>query len=182
MGHQGVIMLTPLFSSVWTICVVHKLPQANTTFYFHSTKLTFSFQWQTHWHTQLNMKKAYLLYIQLKWNLCNVPMCNVHGCLIQVLCQLGMHAYTQNQTGKCIQAHIQTHTYCREPSKRAHHSGNAITQSKYSLPPLFSHTAKPSLKLPSVADQQSIHKEQQTTLQTLTAAGGHLLDFSRVYS
>lgn len=69
-------------------------------------------------------------------------------------------------TTSCMQTH--KHTHCSEPSEGAHQSGNAITQSKYSLPPLFSHTAQQSLKLPSVADQQSIHKQQQTTLATLT--------------
>ena len=82
--------------------------------------------------------------------------------------------YSHPSTNACTQKQMHTHTnthaciYCSKPSKGAHQSGNAITQSKYSLPPLFSHTAKQSLKLPCVADQQSIHKQQPTTLATLT--------------
>lgn len=64
--------------------------------------------------------------------------------------------------------HTPTHTNSSIPSKGAHQSGNAITQSKYSLPPLFSHTAKQPLKLPSMADQQSIHKQEQMTLPPLS--------------
>ena len=97
-------------------------------------------------------------------------MCTL--CYSQVYSRIGMHAETLKQAGKHIRTltHKHTHTriYCSKPSEGAHQSGNAITQSKYSLPPLFSHTAKQSLKLPSVADQQSIHKQQQTTLPTFT--------------
>lgn len=93
-------------------------------------------------------------------------MCTL--CYSQEYSRLGMHADTLKQAGKHIHTHTQARIYCSKPSEGAHQSGNAITQSKYSLPPLFSHTAKQSLKLPSVADQQSIHKQQQTTLPTFT--------------
>lgn len=64
-----------------------------------------------------------------------------------------------------------TYTQSSKASERAKHlSGNAITKSKYSLPPLFTHTAIQSLKLPYVDDQQTKHKQQQLTLATVTVS------------
>lgn len=83
---------------------------------------------------------------------------------MHILCYSQVCSHRKMQT----HTHTHTHTNSSKPSKGAHQSGNAITQSKYSLPPLFSHTAKQLLKLPSVADQQSIHKQEQMTLPPLS--------------
>lgn len=88
MGHQGVMMLTPLLSSLRTICVVQKLPQAGNHFPFIPLTLLSIlsfFQWHTHMHS----------HVYIIW--------------IDVCCHLGMHAYRHTHT-KANREMIHTHT------------------------------------------------------------------------